>query len=215
MPTAPAIYVTGEDSYRVDPSDTRAWVNARPPAERGPLLHCPRERLRIDPTTGRVALSSRTAGHVVARLEAERWLVDCPLPDPRRDDAPCGGAQFWTPSDPRFLCCSCGNDAVGGQWLDVIGPDPGQRAAIEAALLDRPQRQRRSWMPGESIEFLRAETEMGRGARERGWSAERIESVSSLLFGLMQGGQAGRRAVADALTAGEALGEGNEREGVG
>lgn len=215
MPTNPPAYVTGEDIYRVDPADGRAWVNARPAAERGPLLHTPRERMRTDPATGRTVLSSRMARHVVAvaRLEAERWIVDCPLADPRRDDRPCAGAQFWTPTDPRFRCCSCGNEAVGGQWLDVIGPMPDQRAEIETELLGRPVREQRSWVPGQSVATLRAETELLEAGAARGWTVDRTIAVSERLYEVLRSGGNRRDAVAAALMAGEALDEAPGRRG--
>jgi hypothetical protein len=122
-----------------------------PPAERGPILYSrgafrPSARRGFNPTI-----------EAFARVEASRWIVDCPLPDPARDDEPCNGAQFASKDDRRTWCCDCRNAAVGGQWLAVVFPDDSMLRAIERTLGKRPRRTNRNWSPGESRTQLAAE----------------------------------------------------------
>ena len=80
------------------------------------------------------------------RVQHAAWIVVCPL---------CGvGAQYAAPTDPRYFCLACLNEAVDGQWLAVEWPK--QRAAIEAALRPR-QTINANWLPGESVADLHAE----------------------------------------------------------
>ena len=88
------------------------------------------------------------------RCQQGAWIVVCPL---------CGlGAQYAAPSDPRFLCLHCLNEAVGGAWLRVVWPV--SRSAIEAVLRQR-QTANANWLPGETVKDLVAEnTAHGIGA---------------------------------------------------
>jgi len=82
---------------------------------------------------------------VPARIDAGRWLADCPLG--------CGGAEMVSAADPVFLCISCGSD---DKWWPVTFP--GNRGAIEAEIVKRPDVNGWSWTPGETLAQLQAET---------------------------------------------------------
>ena len=71
---------------------------------------------------------------IAARVDAGRWLVDCP----------CGSGCSTRP-DWGFACCfSCGavHEAV---------TFPADVAAIEAALMQQPSPARRFWSPADGI----------------------------------------------------------------
>jgi hypothetical protein len=80
-----------------------------------------------------------------AWVSGGRWIVMCP----------CGGAQLASREDHRFFCVDCLNAQVGGQWRTVSWPDDA--AAIEAALLRRPESYTRTWLPTETLTDLLAE----------------------------------------------------------
>lgn len=73
-----------------------------------------------------------------------RWVVLCE----------CGGAQLASADDPRFFCVSCLNERQGGKWRPVTWPE--QRSDIEQVLRERFT-ENANWLPGESVEQLRAE----------------------------------------------------------
>lgn len=83
---------------------------------------------------------------IPARIDANRWIVDCP---------DCGSAEFAFLDDPRFFCTNCLDAAVGGACRPVRFPR--NRAAIEAALLRRPVPRTRDWRPGETVAALERE----------------------------------------------------------
>lgn len=68
---------------------------------------------------------------VECRVDHGQWIVDCPF---------CPGAELLDPQDLRFFCLSCRNGQVGGLWLMVAAPSDEDRAAIEAELVQRPER---------------------------------------------------------------------------
>jgi hypothetical protein len=78
-------------------------------------------------------------------LNHGRWIAECP---------DCHGAQLACWTDHRFLCNECGNVAVAGLWRAIIWPD--DREAIET-VLDQRSPVNQNWLPGETIEYLRAE----------------------------------------------------------
>jgi hypothetical protein len=82
---------------------------------------------------------------VAARVNEGRWIADCPF---------CGGAQFTSPDDRRFLCADCGNMAIGGKWMRVVWPAAPE--AIEDELIIRPT-ENRHWLPHESVADLQRE----------------------------------------------------------
>jgi hypothetical protein len=82
---------------------------------------------------------------VAARIDAGRWLADCPMG--------CGGAEMVSAADPVFLCVSCGS---GDKWWPVSFPT--NRKAIETELVKRVDVHGWSWTPGETLAELRAET---------------------------------------------------------
>lgn len=88
------------------------------------------------------ALSSANSG---------RWIVTCPFPG-------CNGAQYASITDQRFWCVDCSNMAVSQQWIAVIWPDNANE--IERVLSNRP-RSAQNWIPGETIEMLETQIDLG------------------------------------------------------
>lgn len=82
---------------------------------------------------------------IAARIDAGRWLADCPVG--------CGGAEMVSAADPVFLCISCGSD---DKWWPVVFP--GNRTVIEAEIIKRSDVNGWAWTPGETLAQLRAET---------------------------------------------------------
>lgn len=83
---------------------------------------------------------------VTAWVNDGRWVVVCPN---------CNEGQVVSKDDHRFLCYVCKNVVVDGGWRQVLFPDdvPG----IESQLLRRAQFVNRAWLPGETVEDLKAE----------------------------------------------------------
>ena len=128
---------TAEDKYRIIPG-----LNLTPP-ERVVLRHWEGARefgLPVD--------TSSTHAH--AEVRTGRWLVLCPW---------CGtGCQYASVTDHRFFCDACGNNGEG--WARVDWPE--EWVEIEQVLGRRPNRKNRNWLPGETVDDLRAEnTEHG------------------------------------------------------
>lgn len=73
-----------------------------------------------------------------------RWIAECP---------DCHGAQMACKADARFMCNECANGAIGGKWRPVVWPADVDQ--IEAVLDQRPL-VNRNWLPGESLDDLRA-----------------------------------------------------------
>ncbi len=63
---------------------------------------------------------------VEAVVDYGRWIARCE----------CGGAEYVTPDDPVFYCCSCGNARTNGAARPVAFPE--DIAEIEAALMEIP-----------------------------------------------------------------------------
>ena len=88
---------------------------------------------------------------VAAYVNVGRWLGRCP---------DCGGCEHVDFELPIFMCASCWNVANGYQWRAITLP--GEREAIEGALLRRPQKANRNWTPKETASDLVVENrEMG------------------------------------------------------
>ena len=81
---------------------------------------------------------------VAVRVYRGMWIADCP----------CGGAQVAAAGDHRLLCVDCFNADIGGAWRRVAWP--ADAAAIERALLARPDPDTRNWA-GEPVSQLQAE----------------------------------------------------------
>lgn len=81
---------------------------------------------------------------VYAEVNHGRWIANCCF---------CKGAEMVTPTDPRFLCLSCGNQ--GGTWVPV--EFPSNAASIEAELVKRPKQENRNWRAPETLAYLRKE----------------------------------------------------------
>lgn len=89
----------------------------------------------------------RAQGTVYARINASRWIVDCPLPG-------CAEAVHTAPGLP-FFCPNCLNAGNGGRAYQVAFPPEIGR--IEQVLSERPLPSTRNWARGESIEQLHYE----------------------------------------------------------
>jgi len=126
-------FATPESHYLRTPSGEH--LEALPPAERALRF------TKLVPVTMEV----HPTREVAARVNEGRWIADCPF---------CGGAQFTSPDDRRFLCADCGNVEIGGKWMRVIWPAVPE--AIEDVLVIRPT-ENRHWLPGETAADLRRE----------------------------------------------------------
>ena len=80
------------------------------------------------------------AGSAVALVSGSKWVVLCP----------CGDAPMASPEWNEARCFACGAIYSGLQW-------PASRADIEQTLLRRPFRETRCWLPGETVDELRAQ----------------------------------------------------------
>jgi hypothetical protein len=104
------------------------------------------QRLDVQPfLPERGEVDAEHAAVVVVNRSA--WLARCPF---------CPSAQYAAPTDPRFFCCDCLNEAVAYQWVRAVWPAPAERAAIEAALAVRPL-DVANWEPPETAAALAAE----------------------------------------------------------
>lgn len=65
---------------------------------------------------------------VHARIDAGRWIADCPI---------CSRSNYVDPDEPVFFCFGCGNQG-SGSFVPVIFPDTDVRGQIENLLLARP-----------------------------------------------------------------------------
>jgi hypothetical protein len=86
-----------------------------------------------------------------AYVDHGRWVARCPF---------CPSAQVVSASDPWFICAGedgCLNLPVAGASARIVFPGPLVRAAIEQALLRRPQLHNRNWNPRETVADLLAE----------------------------------------------------------
>ena len=81
----------------------------------------------------------------LAEVRHGRWAARCPF---------CTSAQEVSPTDRRFWCVGCLNEAVGNRWVTVMWP--ADQAAIEQLLSWRPALNA-NWFPHETLADLRAE----------------------------------------------------------
>lgn len=91
------------------------------------------------------------AAHAVAYVNHGRWVADCPTPG-------CGGAILLLPAPAGFLCGTCFNAAIGGQYRVVDWPKSADRERIEVALRARPLAVNMNWTPDEPAELVEAES---------------------------------------------------------
>lgn len=70
-------------------------------------------------------------GTVYARIDAGRWVADCPL---------CAGSEVVSKAAPVFFCLSCGMVSDSGRARVVLFP--ADSAATEALVADLPPNQR-------------------------------------------------------------------------
>ena len=88
-----------------------------------------------------------------------RWVVRCPLMDPKVG-GPCGGARQVQPGDQAFFCPSCENKQANGKPVRTVWPPEELRQGVERALSLRPLEENRNWVPGESVDDLARENRM-------------------------------------------------------
>ena len=106
--------------------------------------------------------------NLIARLEHERWIADCPFEG-------CSGAEYVS-LDAPFFCFTCGNQFLAGDGIPVSFPAVEVRQAIYKILHARPILRAvmpsrilsavqsrpllmgfdRSWRPGVSLDDLMA-----------------------------------------------------------
>jgi hypothetical protein len=79
---------------------------------------------------------------IAARIDANRWLVDCS----------CGNCCATDP-DWGIACCY----ACGAVYLTVTFPAVDDREQLEAVLVERTNLMDRAWAPGETLVGLVAE----------------------------------------------------------
>ena len=89
----------------------------------------------------------------VATVNHGRWIAECPL---QCDGQPCSGSECVTEDDKVFLCLSCGNQEINGNFLQVDFPPPGLRHKFELSLAMRPE-QYRNWFADETPNKLAEE----------------------------------------------------------
>lgn len=80
---------------------------------------------------------------VSAVVNHGRWLTLCPF---------CPSAQEASAESHLFYCATCQNEAIGNAAIRVEWPDDAD--AVEATLLERPFRENRSWVTGETVADL-------------------------------------------------------------
>jgi len=107
----------------------------------------------LAPAPLEVAMAAPTARgeDLHAEVNHGRWIVACP---------DCGGAQLACRSDTRFMCNECGNVSAAGSWRKVVWPQDA--AAIDAELAKRLRIKNQNWIPGETVDDLRAEAALAR-----------------------------------------------------
>jgi hypothetical protein len=79
-----------------------------------------------------------------------RWVARCP-------DCPGGSSYVWIDGPHVMWCLACTNEAIAHKWRRVTVP--ADRLEIERLLSLRPRSSQRAWLPGETVEQLRAENE--------------------------------------------------------
>jgi hypothetical protein len=107
--------------------------------------------LWLAPQPVEAALAAPVGPHTIAIPAVAnhgRWIAECP---------DCNGAQLTSPDDQRFMCCECGNAAVGGKWRPVVWPKDHE--AIGALLDDRP-RHLANTEPGQTLADIRKENKL-------------------------------------------------------
>lgn len=87
---------------------------------------------------------------VQAFVDGSRWIARCPNPV-------CGGAERVNFETGVFFCCECRNAAVGHDYIRVAFPARKTRDLIEGVLLRRPDWRFRAWLPGETVNDLKAQ----------------------------------------------------------
>ena len=112
---------------------------------------CPYSHWLHDPMGVPVPGRQLPLGHAIGDaievvVNHSRWIVQCPI---------CNSAQVAARDDHRFFCIECENGGRG--WVTVIWPEDAD--AIEEVLMLRPDRNTRSWVPGETVEDLLAEND--------------------------------------------------------
>lgn len=90
-----------------------------------------------------IAIGAPSVKPVLAEINYGRWCARCEI---------CGGCEDVDPSEPIFLCVSCGG--TSGFQMVVF---PAEREQIERLLLKRAHIRNRNWKPGETLALLERE----------------------------------------------------------
>lgn len=119
-----------DDGMVLEPAE-RVGLSQNPPAEWLPRMNAAR--------TGRPWATPLGVADtpVRARVDAGRWIVDCPH---------CPNAAWVTWRDPRFWCTQCENVRVSGRWLPVQFPSDVVREEAERVLAVRTHAEQ-FWFP--------------------------------------------------------------------
>jgi hypothetical protein len=84
-------------------------------------------------------------------VNAGQWIWHCSCGIGGTDDPPRGGGVAWW-DVPLGWCPRCRNDDIGGSWRSLRFP--AEAAAIQQALMKRPDPTTRHWWPGETVDEL-------------------------------------------------------------
>lgn len=93
---------------------------------------------------------------ILAQVNHNRWIALCP---------DCSGSEYVWLDEPVFMCETCWNAAIGGQWRPITVPADAE--AITRVLMARPQLASRNWLPDETLTTLRGEN-VAHGLPEEG-----------------------------------------------
>lgn len=83
---------------------------------------------------------------VQAEVNHGRWIVRCPW---------CNGAEGADRADRYFYCLGCQNVLAGGKRVPVRFPSAANE--LETLLARRPGEASRNWLPGQTLDEIRAE----------------------------------------------------------
>lgn len=153
-----AFIVTAREGYHVRDEDAlheRIVGEDRPDRPRGWRLAAAGLELRH--VKGPRATRGRQGrpAPALAYVNHGRWVADCPSPG-------CGGAMLVLKGG-EFLCGTCFNAAIGGEYRPIEWP--AEAAQIEALLIGRPLAVHMNWNPGETLAQLEAENAVMMGGQ--------------------------------------------------
>lgn len=93
-----------------------------------------------------IPAKDKIIGHLAARINAGRWIVDCPN---------CKSAVVASFQNAIFICSNCGSPENNGKWYKVLFP--ADKEDIEKELLKRPKVENRNLELSEDLEMIKKE----------------------------------------------------------